>query len=133
MSYELSEQERDGVIASSPDKQYKHFVTKAADWGEVWTISNGSTYGKITDGDGQDYFPVWPHPDYARPLLEEGEWADAGYEPECVEVHDFLAFCERFEQDGHRVAILLSRENGYVPTEIAPLVQDLRSELDRVE
>jgi hypothetical protein len=132
--YELSEQERRGVLSSSPDKQYKHFVVKVADEGEVWTVSTGERYGKITDPDGQDYFPAWPHPDYAQASIDESdEWSAAGYRPERVDAHDFLGFCERFEQDDQMVAILHSVENGYVIAAPSALAEDLRSELDRVE
>ena len=41
MTYELSDEEKTGVLATSDDKRYGYLVNKAADWGEVFGVKMG--------------------------------------------------------------------------------------------
>jgi Protein of unknown function (DUF2750) len=103
MTYELSDEEKAGVLATSDDKRYGYLVNKAADWGEVFALKMGDNWASLTTDD-QKYFPIWPHPGFAEGVLT-GDWKDAVAEP--IEVHDFLDVLARLEELGDEVALVL--------------------------
>ncbi|WP_445150714.1 DUF2750 domain-containing protein [Baekduia sp. Peel2402] len=129
MSYELSDAERDGVLASDGDKQYWHFVKKTADWGEVWVINNGDHRGHVTD-EGVKLLAAWPHPGFIEGQLV-GAWK--GFEPEKIEVHDFLDVLDEAESGGMEVAVMPTVDGTHLRQPAPVVAGDLREELERIE
>src|SRR5689334_16637209 len=74
MTWELSDEEKEGVYSAPDEKRYAYFVGHVADQGEAWALKNGENWASLTDG-GNRYFPVWPHPAFAEENLD-GEWVD---------------------------------------------------------
>jgi hypothetical protein len=129
MTYELSEEEKAGVLATSDEKRYGYLVNKAADWGEVFALQMGDNWASLTIED-QKYFPIWPHPGFAEDSVT-GDWEDAVAEP--IEVHDFLGVLERLEERGDEVALFCTAERDFITVPPAPLANDLRAALAEVE
>ena len=98
MTYELNPEQKAGVLSSSIELQYSHFIGRCADWGEVWSLYNGKKWADVTEDDGLKSFPAWPHPEYALDC-RSGGWE--GFEARAIEVHDFIDMCENvFQRDG---------------------------------
>jgi hypothetical protein len=127
MTYELSDQERDGVYATSDEKRYGYFVNRAADWGEVFTLAKGDRWASL-EVDGQRYLPVWPHAGF----VEVGEeWTD--YEVEAIEVHKFLDVLENLHERGDEIALFHRADGDFITVPPAPLLEDLQAGLDEIE
>jgi Protein of unknown function (DUF2750) len=129
MTYELSEEEKAGVLATSDDKRYGYLVNKAADWGEVFALKMGDNWASLTT-DEQKYFPIWPHPGFTEDVLT-GDWEDAVAEP--IEVHDFLDVLARLEELGDEVALFCTPDRDFITVPPEPLANDLRAALAEIE
>ena len=130
MTYKISPEEVDGVLAASDDKQYEYFVKKVADWEEVWSISNGQRWGTLADDEETELLPVWPHPAFAEPSLTGG-WKDS--KPKSMTLRGFLDHCMRIERDGGAIAILHRANGDYLQVSAPALVDDIRAELGLYE
>jgi len=129
MTYELSDEEKAGVLATSDEKRYGYLVNKAADWGEVFALRTGDNWASLTTDD-QKYFPIWPHPGFAEDVLT-GDWKDAVADP--IEVHDFLDVLARLEELGDEVALFCTPDRDFITVPPKPLADDLRTALAEVE
>src|SRR3954466_1740962 len=129
MTYELSDEEKAGVLATSDDKRYGYLVNRAADWGEVFALKLGDNWASLTTDD-QKYFPIWPHPGFAEDVLT-GDWKDAVADP--IEVHDFLGILDKLQVPGHEVALSRTAHGDFITVPPAPLADDLRAALAEVE
>jgi hypothetical protein len=56
VTYDLSEEEKRGVLSAEPEKQYAYLVNKVVDWGEVWSLSDGEHWASYGD---EKMFPIW--------------------------------------------------------------------------
>tara|TARA_B100001113_G_C20890493_1_gene526756 strand:+ start:114 stop:497 length:384 start_codon:yes stop_codon:yes gene_type:complete len=74
MSYPLSHKSHLAALKLNDEQRYRHFVEKVAAHGEIWSLANDEGWVTVSS-DGDNAFPVWPHPDYAREWAQ-GEWAD---------------------------------------------------------
>jgi len=75
MAYKMNPVQFAQVSSLSAEQRYQHFIGKVTDWEELWTLKgeDGFVQCKI---EGEICAPVWPHPDYALPLVVD-EWADS--------------------------------------------------------
>jgi uncharacterized protein DUF2750 len=130
MTYDLSDEEREGVLAADDDKQYAYFVKKVADWGEAFVLAKDDTWPSVVDDDGTSYLPVWPHPGFAEESVS-GEWAQHEITP--VEVHKFLDVLENLHAKGDGLAMFRQPDRGFIGVKPGELLEDLTGELDRIE
>lgn len=103
MPYRINRQEFESVSALAPANRFEHFVKRAADWEEVWSLKNGNGWVLLTTSAGKEVAPFWPHPDYAQACAVD-EWADCA--PALIEL---AAFLERWvpglTRDGRSVSV----------------------------
>jgi hypothetical protein len=128
MTWELSEEEKQGVYAAPDEKRYSYFVGHVADWGEAWALKSGESWASLTDG-GKRYFPVWPHPAFAEENLE-GEWADNEIAP--ITVDSFLDWLGTLAEMGDGVAMFRRKEGDFITVPPEPLKADLQAALDEI-
>jgi hypothetical protein len=129
--YALSSQQQAGVIASDAASRYKHFVARAADFGQVWGLRNSDGWFSFGTDECPHVFPVWPHPAYAM-ACANGPWA--GAEASAIEVHTFLnTWLPNLEAEGTGVAVLPTPELRAAVVPAAQLREDLSIELARIE
>jgi len=128
MTWELSEEEKQGVYSAPDDKRYAYFVGHVADWGEAWAIKHGDNWASITD-EGKRYFPVWPHPEFAEENVK-GDWADNEITP--VTVDSFLDWLDSLAEMGDGVALFLRAQGDFITVPPEPLKADLQAALDEV-
>ena len=129
--YALSPQQQAGVIASDAATRYKHFVSCAADFAQVWGLRNSEGWFSFGTDDCPHVFPVWPHPAYAL-ACANGPWA--GAEASQIEVHTFInTWLPNFEAEGTCVAVLPTPELRAAVVPAAQLREDLSIELARIE
>ena len=128
MTWELSEQEMQGLYAASDEKRYSYFVSRVADWGEAWSLKQGEDWASLTDG-GQRYFPVWPHPGFVEENVE-GEWA--GNEIAPFTVDSLLEWLDSLAEMGDGVALFRRKDGDFITVPPGPLKADLEAALDEV-
>jgi len=130
-SYDLSPQQQAGVLASDAAHRYKHFVTRAADFEQVWALRTEDGWVSLGADEAGSVFPVWPHPAYAL-ACAVGPWALADAAP--IEVHTFVdIWLANFESEGTLVAVLPTPDLRAAIVPASQLRADLKSELARLE
>ena len=75
MPYKMNEAQFDAVVALPAQERYDHFISKVADWEELWTLRDETGFVLFQDDAGSECIPVWPHPDYAA-ALARGRWEE---------------------------------------------------------
>jgi hypothetical protein len=131
MSYALNQQQFESVSRLDGAKRYSHFLSRTADWENVWSLKAGSGWVSLCDDAGQRAFPVWPHSQYAAACVS-AEWADA--QPEAIDVHAFIAeWLPRMQAEEVRVAVFPTPAMKGVLVMPSELAQALSQELARIE
>jgi hypothetical protein len=128
MTWELSEQEKEGVYAAPDEKRYAYFVGHVADWGEAWSLTLGDSWVSLNLED-QRYFPAWPHPGFAEENVK-GAWAEAEIEP--IDVDTFVAWLDKLAEKGDGVALYVRKEGDFITVPPEPLKADLESALAEI-
>jgi hypothetical protein len=130
MTYDLPDQEKQGVLDAPDEKRYAYFINKAADTGEIWGLAQQDDRWASLAEAGTTYFPVWSHPGFAEDAIDGG-WS--GFEAKPIEVHSFLDHLADLDANGDMVAILRTAQGDYLTMPPAPLADDLRVALAEVE
>lgn len=130
MTLTVSDQEFAAVSALPPAERYAHFVKRAVDTEEVWTLRGQE--GWVLAGDpARELIPVWPHPRYAA-ACASGEWE--GAEPTRIALDDWLAaWLPGIERDERAVAVFPVPDGPGALAEPARLRGDLLRELEQYE
>lgn len=89
------------ILNISPQDRYGYFVTKVADFEEVWLIQENGQYVSLGDKEEQIAIPVWPKKEFAE-LMLTGDWE--GYTVESMNVHDFVEWLDTLEEEGYKIA-----------------------------
>jgi hypothetical protein len=128
MSWDVSDEEFNAVLALPPDRRYDYFVKRVASHGEVWGLRSPEGWVVAEDA-GQSYFPVWPNARFASATAVDA-WADA--EAKAIDVDDFtLAWTQKIEDDGMRVAVFPTPDTQGTGVSPARLRRDLEGELEQ--
>jgi hypothetical protein len=126
--WELSDDERQQVLALPSKERYGLFLQIAADWEEVWGLYAEDGWVLSSVEQGQDIFPLWPHPAFAQ-ACAHGDWE--GTEPAPIALDELLEdLLGILEQDGIRIAVFLSPGGESVVVTPEELKRDLRAEME---
>jgi hypothetical protein len=103
MTYQIHPKEIESVVALPAPERYAHFISKCADWEEVWSLKNDEGFVSMSDDQGQPCIPFWPHPDYAKQHAT-GSWDDC--KPIAIKLSDFTSWwVDGMEKDKIKAAI----------------------------
>ena len=127
MSFELTEQQFRYVSHLTADQRYDYFVSTVSDWQQVWSLHGKGGWVVVSSTDGEECFPVWPHPDYAA-AWATGDWADC--RPEAIPLDVWLErWTPGMEQDGTLLAVFPNEEEEGVVVSPGELRDSLLEEL----
>ncbi|MEK9714040.1 MAG: DUF2750 domain-containing protein [Thalassolituus sp.] len=130
MSYSLSAKNRASSLALSDNKRYELFLSKVAEYGEIWSLANEEGWVTVVTDDGENCLPVWPHPEYALEWVN-GDWADCS--PRMVPLDVWLErWTEGLEQDETLLVVLPNLKESAVLVEPWQLDEDLRAAVDEL-
>jgi hypothetical protein len=130
MPYEIRQQEYVAVTALPAPRRYDHFIKRAADWGEVWSLKTLDGWVLVGDDSGRELVPVWPHPEYARACAPE--WP--GAEPERIALEDWVErWLPGIERDLRAVAVFPTPGLKGAVVEPSRMAADLAEELSNFE
>ncbi len=79
MSYPLDGQQFERVNKLNAHQRFDEFVAKVTEHEQVWGLSSAGGWA-IVSAEGDDCFPVWPHPDFAA-AWAKGDLADCTPQP----------------------------------------------------
>jgi hypothetical protein len=112
MPYKINEEEIKSVISLPANDRFAHFVSRSADWEEVWSLKNKDGWVMVSSQEGT-CFPVWPHPKYAE-MWATDEWSDCT--AELIDMNSWLSkWIPGLTKDKIKVAVFPNRvEQGVV-------------------
>ena len=115
MTYKLNEKQLASIPKLAEHERFDYFLKKVADWEEIWSLHSPEGWVELSSADGDECFPVWPHPDFAAAWAVD-DWADC--KPKAIDLETWLSrWTAGLERDNTLVAIFpVDEEEGIVLT-----------------
>lgn len=128
MSYELSSKNRAGSLTLSDNKRYELFISKVAEFGEIWSLANDEGWVTVVTEEDENCLPVWPHADYAKEWAN-GDWSDC--EPKMITLDVWLErWTQGLDQDETLLVVLPNLKEQAALVDPWQLDEDLRAALE---
>jgi len=106
--YWMNEKQFEAVLALDSSDRYDHFVSIVADWEQLWGVKSDEGWLVPVSPEEFEYFPLWPHPEYAQKIVDENFPGHSATEISLEELLDH--WLPLFEQDQVKVAVFPSKE-----------------------
>lgn len=131
MPYKMNEQQLNAVLALNNEERYQHFVSKVADWEQLWGVRTNDGWLVPATPEGVEYFPLWPHPEYAQRVADKN-WP--GHKAEELN-YAFLVSegLEKLANDNVKVAVFPDMAWQCILTDARQLLCDLLSEAEKYD
>jgi hypothetical protein len=130
MTWQVNEHEFRRVITQPAKVRYKYFVSRVADWKQLWSLRNQEGWIQAHDEEGRILFPIWPHHRYAD-ACATGPWQDCH-----AELIDLDVWLDRWipgmTRDKRWVAVFPTPQCMGICVSAEQLERDLRAELARL-
>ncbi|MDZ4404790.1 DUF2750 domain-containing protein [Prosthecobacter sp.] len=131
MPYKLNEAQYKAVVALSDAERCSHFIGKVADSEFLWGVRNDDGWLVPVTPDKLEYFPVWPHSEYAQKIADKHFPGHVATE---IELDDFMGeLLPRLQHDGAKVAVFPNEEWNLWITEPSDLREALADEISKFE
>lgn len=131
MPYRMNEKQFEAVLALDSSKRYEHFLGKVADWEQLWGVKNKSGWLVPVAPEGFEYFPLWPHPDYAQGVADKNFPGHVATE---ITLRNLLeTWLPRLEDDKVKLAIFPNNEWTFWCIEPWDLKEELLGEVAKYE
>ena len=89
----MHEKQIESLIKQSPEERRDYLIRYCADFEQVWGLVVGDDNWVIfKDAEGDEVFPIWPHPDLAEACCFE-EHGEMGAKPQSIELDAFIRKC----------------------------------------
>ncbi len=103
MPYKILPKHFKATLELSNEDRYFHFIAKVVEYEELWGVKNEEGWFFSATAEGAEYFPVWPHPDYAEKVCKKNI---PGYEPELIDLGTLMEhWLPGMAKDGVKLAI----------------------------
>ena len=127
----MNPQQYESVLALVSDERLSHFVGKVADWEQLWGARNKEGWLVPITQENLEYFPVWPHPEYAQKMID---MHFPGHEATEISLEEFMNhWLPTFEKDNVKVAVFPNKEWVFWVMEPADILESLKQELTLFE
>ena len=131
MTWAINDKEFKAVIALPAPKRYKYFISRVADWEQVWTLGHEDEFVLAADDDGNRLLPLWPHEKYAD-ACATGPWG--GSIPQTIQLTELLdELLPDLLTEGHLVAVFLTPADKGIHRSPDELHHDLKAALSEIE
>ncbi|MGF1779815.1 DUF2750 domain-containing protein [Vibrio nomapromontoriensis] len=127
MPYKMNEKQFEAVLELESFKRYDHFVSKVADWEQLWGVKNEDGWLVPVAPEEFEYFPLWPHPEYAQKVVDENFIGHQAVEISLDELLDH--WLPLFEKDQVKVAVFPDWKWTFWCIEPDALKEDLLNEM----
>ncbi|PLS18236.1 DUF2750 domain-containing protein [Bacillus sp. M6-12] len=124
----MSPKEFEAVFHSPVQVRYEYFIKRAADFEEVWVLTNEGEVALSGNENDELLLPLWPFKEYAE-ACKNGEWKT--YIAENINIYEFIdEYIISLKEDKIRLSIFFNnKDSAVVETDI--LVSDLNKELEQ--
>ncbi|WP_153914852.1 DUF2750 domain-containing protein [Shewanella sp. TC10] len=131
MPYAMNPQQFESVLALSSEERNEHFIGKVADWEQLWAVKNSDGWLVPVTEDNLEYFPVWPHPEYAQKVADEHF---PGHEATEISLEEFTNhWLPTFKKDNVKVGVFPNKEWSLWVMEATDLLECLEDECEQYE
>lgn len=131
MPYKMNPQQYKAVVALSSKDRFSHFIGMIADWEQLWGVRNEEGWLVPLAPDKLEYFPVWPHPEYAQKIADKHFPGHVATE---IGLDEFIEdWLPKLERDGAKVAAFPDEEWNLWIVEPSDLRKVLADELSQYE
>lgn len=131
MPYELNPEQYKAVIALDGEQRCSHFIRRIADWEALWGVRNEEGWLVPVTPEGFEYFPVWPHPNYAQTITDKNY---PGHQATEIPLEEFMTeWLPRFEVDKVKVAVFPNEDWSMWIMEPSDLLEALADEIAQYE
>lgn len=123
----VNDKELSAVISLTASERYSYLVKKVADAERLWSLGDASGWVLMSDDQGKELVPVWPHERYAE-ACATGTWA--GAVPQPIELLKWMEnWLPGLVRDGRQVAAFPTPENKGMVVSPSQMKDDLEEEL----
>jgi hypothetical protein len=106
--YQISAKQIEAVLALDSLNRFKHFVSKVADWQKLWGVKNEDGWLVPVAPENFEYFPLWPHPEYAQKCAAHNF---PGNHPTEISLDDLMNhWLPRLQADDVKIAVFPNME-----------------------
>ena len=131
MPYVMNEKQFESVQSLDSNARFQHFVSKVADWEQLWTVKSDEGWLVPVAPEGFEYFPVWTHPEYAQKITDLNF---PGLKAEEISLQEFLShWLPLLQDDDVKVAVFPNREWTFWCIEADDLMAELVEEMRQYE
>ena len=131
MPYVMNEKQFESVQSLDSNARFQHFISKVADWEQLWTVKSDEGWLVPVAPEGFEYFPVWPHPEYAQKITDLNF---PGHKAEEISLQEFLShWLPLLQDDDVKVAVFPNREWTFWCIEADDLMAELVEEMQQYE
>ena len=131
MPYVMNEKQFESVQSLDSNDRFQHFVSIVADWEQLWTVKSDEGWLVPVAPEGFEYFPVWPHPEYAQKITDLNF---PGHKAEEISLQEFLShWLPLLQDDDVKVAVFPNREWTFWCIEADDLMAELVEEMRQYE
>lgn len=125
MAWNPHHHEIEAVLKLEGMERYNYCLKRLADTEVVWSLAQDDGWALMTDSDGHQCIPIWPHSLFAQ-LCATGTWQE--YTPRSIPLD---AWIERWltgiAKDGRRIAVFPTTEDRGVVVDSFSLGTDLNT------
>jgi hypothetical protein len=131
MPYALHEKHFANVIALPSNERLRYFLGRVSDWEQLWGMRNDEGWLVPVTPDGIEYFPVWPHPDFAQKTTD---LRFPGHRTDEICLHNFMeCWLPTLQNDDVKVAAFPNLECTFWVIDAGHLAEHLLDELKKYE
>ena len=131
MPYQMNEKQFESVLALDSFKRYSHFIGKIADWQQMWGVKSEEGWLVPVAPEGFEYFPLWPHPEYAQKIADVNFPGHTAVEISLEHLLDH--WLPLFEQDKVKVAVFPDKEWTFWCIDPNDLKDEILNELEKYD
>jgi len=129
--YKMNDKQYEAVLSLDSSKRFDHFISKVADWEQLWAVKSSEGWLVPVAPEEFEYFPIWPHAEYAQRVADENFPGHQATEISLEELLDH--WIPLFEQDKVKVAVFPNKEWTFWCIEPNDLKEELLNEMAKYE
>lgn len=131
MPYKMNQKQFEAMVALSNRERYEHFISKVVDWRQLWGVKNHNGWLVPIAPEGFEYFPLWPHHEYAQQVTEQNF---PGHNATEITLNELLNhWLPLFEEEKVQIAVFPTFDWTFWCIEPKDLAKDISYELKKYE
>ncbi len=127
MPYKMNDKQYEAVLALDSFKRFDHFISKVADWEQLWGVKSDEGWLVPVAPEDFEYFPLWPHHEYAQKIVDENFPEHKAVE---ISLEDLIGhWLPLFAEDKVKVAVFPNQDWTFWCIEPEELKEELLNEM----